>query len=133
MNTTGYQKDRRLPSLELKPLRVPMKFPLCSPSVRLVYSYLPLADLASIYMTCPEISGHPIKLHLIANNVKTIWLKCLNCSLNVLQRQISWIFCKETFFFQVKDFRLLSNCCHVKKAITLIKRILLIWLSQTNF
>ena len=33
----------------------------------------PLADLARVHTMCPEIPGHPIKLHLF-NNIKTILL-----------------------------------------------------------
>ena len=31
----------------------------------------PLPDLVLVFMMCPEISGHPIKLHLV-NKKKTI-------------------------------------------------------------
>ena len=54
--------------------------PVFASQVSLIY---PLADLTIVYTTCPEISGHPIKLHLV-NSMKTIWLKwstinsCLN-------------------------------------------------------
>ena len=35
-----------------------------------------LADLVNVYMMCPEISGHPIRLH-ITNRVKNKMTVCL--------------------------------------------------------
>ena len=89
----------------------------------LTLTYL-LADLASVYMTCPEILVHPIKLQLV-NNRKTIWLKCLNSNLSSLW----WILLEyhhpiqylSIFTNNIKFFnRITFFCCHEIRTITLI-------------
>ena len=65
----------------------------------------PLLDRVSDYRTCPEIPGHPIKLHIV-NNMTTIWLESLNCILNGLQRILAWI--TSSFIFVNRQ------CCHEK-------------------
>ena len=64
---------------------------------------LPLADLTSVNVTCSEIPRHPIKLQILVNSMKTLWLKYLICILNefllnfnITSHPIQYmIFCKE--------------------------------------
>ena len=65
----------------------------------------PLVDIVSDYRTCPEIPGHPIKLHIV-NNMTTIWLECFNCILNGIQRILV---CITSFFIFVN-----RQCYHEK-------------------
>ena len=55
---------------EIMSSNVPSKLAKCL--ICLLSSAPKLADLANVYMMCPGISGHPIKLHQ-ANSMKTIY------------------------------------------------------------